>query len=191
MKRFTIIGSALAVVLAFGLSWSGVASLFHKSSATKILTTTTGSTAGSTRTDTIWFSQNLQDFEGKPIAPGQKLRDYSGYRLRVVVGNQAASDTTNADYLSNGVGLRDSCLLVIKKRVGNIVSLVDSPTSKTTAILRRAAATLNSAFLIGSGATDTMFCEDLFGVLTVADSCHDTAGVTMTYPIYTEAYFKK
>lgn len=183
MKRFTIIGSLLAIVLAVGVT--AKMSRLENHTRDVISLTTSATTNLSVRTDTIWLNRNVVPLDGG-IPTTLNLRPYAGFRCRIVIGPMAPADTT----LLHNAGVVDTISFVIKKKLGGIVSLVDS-SAQTVARLRSAADTRTVSWLIGSGATDTMACDELFGVLRVADSTSDTAGIVITYPVSTHTYFKE
>jgi hypothetical protein len=109
----------------------------------------------------------------------------------VVVGPMLAADTAGT-ILKHNAGVVDTVSFVVKKRLGTIVSLVDS-SAQTVVRLRSAADTRYVSWLIAiaGGLSDTLACDDLFGVLRVADSTSDTAGIAITYPVTTHTYFKE
>lgn len=186
MKKVILLFGGL-LILAGAASWGALSKLEHHDRNVYTLTTS-ATTNLSVRTDTIWLNRNVTPLDGGP-AVTLNLRDYTGFRIRAVIGPMAPADTASS-ILKHNAGVVDTISFVIKKRLGSIISLVDS-SAQTVARLRSAADTRTISWLIGSGATDTLACDDLFGILRVADSTSDTAGVLVRYPVTTEAYFKK
>ena len=177
MKR-VLIGLVVVSALA-GVVWGTMSKTTNVTSQIVTLTSVaTGSS--STKSDTIWLN--------RAVEPDIDVRDYSGFRSRIVVGPLSASDTTALKAKGHGFALTDSILVVVKKKLGPVVSLIDS-TAATAIRLLSASKTLDYSFF-GSGATDTLNAQELFMLLRVADTASDTAGVTFNYPVQTFIYYK-
>lgn len=186
MKRIIVVSCVIAIAVVATV-YAKMSKYSNYTYSTSSLTTISGA-GPSAKVDTIWLNRQAVTTDGS-VPERLNLRQFSGFRTYVTVGPMAPADTAPS-ILKHNAGVVDSIYFVVKKKLGGVVSLVDS-TAATVVRLRSASKTQLISFLIGSGATDTLCADELFGILRVSDTTSDTAGIVVRYPISTETHFKE
>lgn len=170
MNRSLVVGLCLILAgsAALAVKWTG-------GTGTRVVTLTSASGGNSSaKVDTVWCNND--------VSVGT-LMPYNKLYLKVTVGKMYQADTTLG---AHRYGLRDTIMLAIKKRVGSRVVLLDS-----TKFVDSLKANSVSTTLMLSAALDTLWADDVFAWVRIADSNADTAGIPIRINVTTELYAKE